>query len=776
MFYGCKDAITSISFEKGSLLKSISKYCFAQSALESVDMSSCSELTFLNAAVFYQCAKLSSIKLPPNLIRIGTACFQDTTNLIEIELPDSVTTLDGSSKLGRTFGNSAITRITISRNSNLTTIGSDVFANSNLDFFFIPSLCTKLDPSSLAGCPLNEIAIDERNQAYKTDGKIIYSGAENNTLFFVSSTKTGSFTIPSFVTRISSSAARGASLSEIIMHDDITNVYSWCFSGNPIITFSFPKQITLVASSMFRGCRYLTTVYFTKNITVIQDSAFYDCFELKNIELPPNLTEIGNSAFYKCRSLTHISLPESLQTLGDGVFNLITNIEIDSQNPNFFIDEFVMYRDNNQTVFTYLGSNTNYDVIIRSDCTAIASNTFLSKKLKNVYFENNENMEIRANAFDYSTIVSIEMPPGLSLIGDSAFSNCQNLVNVTFQGNKLTTIPDYCFYNSKNLKYITLPKSIEKIGNYAFQDCTNLGDIGLSSLSSLNSIGISAFMSSGLTTANLPNSLNYVGTSAFNNSKIQDLSISCNISQMMCQYCTSLTTLDLREGVFQISLFAFNGCKSLEGFTIPKTLLIIGSFSFQNCEQLSEVNMVTNCNLKTVEGGCFTGCFNLKEIKLSPAEANFSFYNGALMNYIQTKLIVFIPYSEIKNFMVPSEMEVIGSYAFMGSPQLMRVFFSGSKIKRIDYQAFKNCPNLNFVFFASSKIDVAFGSEVFSGCYNLVKCGGFSAPSSVRNTLIAQGIPKIAFNNECDISVTCKIQPQFKISTMYLFPFIQMLI
>ncbi|EAX96890.1 surface antigen BspA-like [Trichomonas vaginalis G3] len=737
-------------------------------------MSSCTELTFLNYALFYQCKKLRSIILPPNLNRIGSACFQETFSLTEITFPDSLTSIDGWTTFGKVFYNSGLVRVNINRNSNLAYIGGDVFADCKFTSFFIPWKCTSIDGSTFSGCPLTEIIIDERNPTFKTDGKIIYSGTNNNTLFFVVSTKTGSFTVPEYVTVISYSAFRGSKLTEINMHKKITKINSWSMCGCPIASFTFPSLVTYVADNMFYLCTSLVTVYLTENITSIQDGAFLYCYSLKNIVLPSKLREIGKEAFSNCFSLTHISLPESLQTLGDGAFSSIDNIIIDSQNPNIVVDGFSMYTDKNQTLFIYLGSNQDSIVRIKSECNYIAAQTFLMKKFKHVYFENNDSMTIGASAFANSYIQSIEMPPGLKKIEGKAFAACHNLENVTFLGNQLKSIPDSCFIDAYNLKYITLPKSIESIGNYAFQSCTNLKNLGIATLNSLTSIGIAAFMWSGITSVRLSDSVSTIGSAAFNASKITDLSICCNISQMMCQYCTSLTTLELRGGVCEINIYAFKGCSSLTGFTIPQTLHFIKSFAFQDCDSLNDVSMATNGNLQTIEGGCCSNCISLKEIKLSQYEENFSFYNGALMNFNQTQLIVFIPYSDIKNFVVPTDTEVIGSNAFMGSPRLLRVFFSGNKINRINYQAFKNCRSLSLVFFSSSKIEVSFGSDVFSGCINLRSCGTFSAPRAVKETLISQGIPSIAFNDDCDTSVTCKIRHEFKISATYLTPFILM--
>ncbi|EAY04262.1 surface antigen BspA-like [Trichomonas vaginalis G3] len=558
------------------------------------------------------------------------------------------------------------------------------------------------------------------------------------------------------------------------MHEKITRINQWSMASSPITSFTFPSLVTFVANSMFYLCTSLETVNLTPSITLIQDGAFMYCTSLKNIELPSKLREIGKIAFSNCYSLTHISIPESLDSLGDGAFSSIENIVIDSQNPKIFVDGYSMYTDNNQTLFIYLGSNQNSILRIKSECNYIAAKTLFWKKIKSVYFENNDNMTIGSAAFANSFIQSIELPPGLKKIEEQAFAACQNLENVTFLGNQLKSIPDSCFKGAFNLKYITLPKSIESIGNYAFQSCTNLKDLGIATLNSLTSIGMSAFVWSGLTSVRLSDSVRTVGSAAFNASKITDLSICCNISQIMCQYCSSLTTLELREGVCEINIYAFKGCNSLTGFTIPRSLRFIKSFAFQDCESLNDISMATNGNLQTIEGGCFQNCIRLKEIKLSQYEENFSFYNGALMNSNQTQLIAFIPYSDIKNFVVPADTEVIGSNAFMGSPRLLRVFFSGNKINRINYQAFKNCRSLSLVFFASSKIEVSFGSDVFSGCINLRSCGTFSAPRAVKETLISQGIPSIAFNDDCDTSVTCKIRHEFKISATYLTPFILM--
>ncbi|EAX93602.1 cell surface protein, putative [Trichomonas vaginalis G3] len=241
---------------------------------------------------------------------------------------------------------------------------------------------------------------------------------------------------------------------------------------------------------------------------------------------------------------------------------------------------------------------------------------------------------------------------------------------------------------------------------------------------------------------------------------------------MLCQSCTSLITLTLNNGVTDIGTYAFDECTSLTDFIIPSSLASIQSFAFQSCERLKTLIMGADCTLSKVNGGCFYGCYNLKSVKLPQNDQRYRFENGALTNHAQTKLILFLPYSGVKNFIVPLEMVTIGSCAFMGSPTLLRVFFNGNNINTIDYQAFKDCKNSNFVFFSSSSIS-QIGTNAFDGCPLLRRCGSFSAPQDVQEKFVnTANIPKIAFSENCAFANSCRAIKNIGIPFSYLYPFL----
>lgn len=145
------------------------------------------------------------------------------------------------------------------------------------------------------------------------------------------------------VTSIGSYAFASSSISEVELshYSSLKKIYPYAFSDASISDIYLNDDITEIGEGAFSGCAYLQKVYMPSNIETIGDYAFNNCkkaslvmtdklkkigqhaFSGCEVEFFTNsevLEEIGNGAFSNL-SVDKLTLPNSLQTLGHLAFN-----------------------------------------------------------------------------------------------------------------------------------------------------------------------------------------------------------------------------------------------------------------------------------------------------------------------------------------------------------------------------------------------------------------------------------------------------------------------
>ena len=178
----------------------------------------------------------------------------------------------------------------------------------------------------------------------------------------------------------------------------------------------------------------------------------------------------------------------------------------------------------------------------------------------------------------------------VTIIGNSAFSDCTGLTSVTIP-NSVTSLDYRAFYNCTGLTSITIPNSVRSIGSYAFYGCTGLTSVAGSTtnastvakqakptsftvnITSGTSIGQEAFSGcTGLTSITIPSSVTNIGSSAFKD-------------------CVNLTNITIPESVTSIDRSAFNKCTGLMSITIPNSVTSIGKGAFEGCGGLTSITL-----------------------------------------------------------------------------------------------------------------------------------------------------------------------------------------
>lgn len=166
-------------------------------------------------------------------------------------------------------------------------------------------------------------------------------------------------------------------------------------------------------------------------------------------------------------------------------------------------------------------------------------------------------------------IIRLELPAGLTSIGDLAFYGCDRLTAAVIP-DSVTRIGDYAFARCSEISLLNLGTGLTEIGESAFAECYAVEALRLPE--SLVSLGKNAFLRcESITSVVIPGGVTRIGYAAF-------------------AYCLDLVTADVRAAVSELPELLFYGCKKLISVTISGNVDTIGDFAFRGCDTLTTVH------------------------------------------------------------------------------------------------------------------------------------------------------------------------------------------
>ncbi len=202
--------------------------------------------------------------------------------------------------------------------------------------------------------------------------------------------------------------------------------------------------------------------------------------------------------------------------------------------------------------------------------------------------------------------------------------------------------------------------------------------------------------------------------------------------------CSSIKSVILPNTVKVLGKATFYDCSSLEKVTLPNSLVEIGKSVFYKCANLKTVNIPKS--VEKIGNGAFRMCPKMTTFTVDNENANFSSDDkGILFNKNKTELIrfpegsaitdytvpnvvksigkgAFFGSANLKNVVVPNNVEMIGTYAFKKCKSLLTVTLS-NKIKTIEYATFGECEKLKEVKMPNS-LEII-GGNAFNKCGSL---------------------------------------------------------
>ena len=242
----------------------------------------------------------------------------------------------------------------------------------------------------------------------------------------------------------------------------------------------------------YTGKKRIITIPGT--VEEIFDEAFAGNTIVSFVEIAEGVKVIGKRAFANCDSLVKISIPSSVEKLFDSAFEG-TKLE------TLLVaacDQSTLSSIISQQAKDYLSSGGSMDAYLEHQNGRCVINILALEKDAQKAAAEKERRQMLAK-FDIQDGVlvgykgrdkSVQIPDGVMVIGDYAFSDCDSLTSITIP-NGVTVIREGAFARCSNLTTITIPEGVTTIGRGAFQYCNSVTSITIPN--SVSFIDLTAF-------------------------------------------------------------------------------------------------------------------------------------------------------------------------------------------------------------------------------------------------------------------------------------------
>ncbi len=363
----------------------------------------------IGSDAFDGCSNLMNINIPDSLTRIEEYAFADCTSLTSITIPAGVISISSSAF----YGCADLMKINVdNNNSSFVSISGNLYSKDGAKLiqyaagkeeasFDIPRGVTVIDRYAFSSCrvlrsvtipdsvntigtsafsycsSLVSINVDSNNRAYSSLNGNLYDKQRTKLIQYAIGKKDASFDISSGVTKISDDAFYGCS---------------------NLVNITIPDGTTSIGPAAFRDCNNLKSIIIPNGVQRINVATFYDCKNLTSITIPDSVMFIGDSAFDRCSSLTSIAIPDGVTEIPQCAF------------------------------------------------------------------------------YDCSRLTNVKLPRGVTEIENHAFYGCSNLVNITIPDN-VTSIDYSAFDGCSSLTSISIPGSVTAIEGWAFNNCDSIKDV-----------------------------------------------------------------------------------------------------------------------------------------------------------------------------------------------------------------------------------------------------------------------------------------------------------
>ena len=635
-------------------------------------------ITSIGTSAFAGCASLSSLKMPESITSIGSNAFQNCIGFTSFTIGTGVKSIGNYAFAGC----SSLTGIEFS--PSVASLGASIFQNcTGFTSFTIPGHVTSIGHRAFDGCTglkslkfepgtvklsLGIINYYDDARAYSKNRGLfndcpIEKVELNRELSFSSGANYGY-----------SPFANIKSLKEIIIGEQLTQVYNYLFYGNTALTevglaetitsigayafsgcamlstLNMPASVTSIGSYAFQNCTGFTTFTFGTGVKSIANHAFIGCTGLTSFTFPGHVTSVGHRAFDGCSSIKSLKFETGTEKLSLGIINYYDDARAYSKNRGLFNDCPIEKVELNRELSYSSGANYGYSPLANIKSIKEVTIGTGAIRIGNFLFYNDK------------ALSSVALSEDVKEIGNSVFCGCDSITSLLLP-NSLEAIGTSAFEGCKQLTGLIFHPALKSIGNYAFKGCVAFNNFAIEEGEETLSLGNGSsegektglFKDCPITSVFIGRNLSYsysplanmkmLTEARFGNPVTRvpnyifqgDTELTSVIFNRSCELqsvgkyafdgCVNLPTPEFPTTVTVFDDGAFNGCVSFTDFNLPEKLTTIGSYTFQGCTELTKFDIPATTT--SIGNYAFSGCTGVKQVTFADGEETLALGYGA---------------------------------------------------------------------------------------------------------------------------------------------------
>ena len=298
-------------------------------------------------------------------------------------------------------------------------IGSSAFwFDSTLAEVQIPASVTTIEGYAFGGSRATAFSVDSSSEHFKSVNGMLLTKDGTELVAYPGGAIATSATVPTGVKKLRMGSFYSGPVTSVLLPASLEELEQQVFYLNGLSTIELPLSLTTIGLDAFGPTLTSFTVNAGNTTFSATDGVLFSGSSLfryppqrsaTSYSVPSGTTEIKPYAFDKASLIDSLELPASISTLADGSLSGLSNlasITVNAGNTTFSATDGVLFRGSTLVKYPKAKTGTTYSV--PAGTTEIGESAFTSTQ----------------------TLTTITLPDSITVIGSSAFENTSNLENI----------------------------------------------------------------------------------------------------------------------------------------------------------------------------------------------------------------------------------------------------------------------------------------------------------------------------------------------------------